>query len=93
MTTLDATEITDTSAKVGVEASGIAISARGVIYGTTLNPGITMTCGQGSGGFIILTGLTPSTKYYYKAFAYSQEDNNYGYGEVKSFTTTGRGGD
>ncbi len=89
--TSDVSEITDTSAKVGGVAYGASISTRGIVYGTQPNPARYKNSGKGTGAFtIILTGLTPSTKYYYKAWVLCQQ---YGWGEEKSFTTLARGGD
>jgi uncharacterized protein (TIGR02145 family) len=67
-----------------------AVTARGVCWSSTnTNPTITdsiTTNGTGSGGFTSnLTGLTPGTKYYIRAYATNSAGTAYGY--VISFTT------
>jgi uncharacterized protein (TIGR02145 family) len=72
------------------DAGGSSIIARGVVWGTSSGPTITgnkTTDGTGTGSFVCnLTGLTPSTTYYLRAYA----TNNTGtaYGNELSFTTT-----
>ena len=89
VSTTDASEITDTSAKVSGVADGASITLRGVVFDTTPNPAnYRYTFKGGAGAFTVnLRGLNPLTKYYYKAWAMNQ---SYGFGELKSFTTTGR---
>lgn len=92
VTTNDATNITITTATCGgnVSVDGeITVTAKGVCYGTSHNPTIENTHtsdGEGPGSFTSnLTGLSPSTKYYVRAYAQSGSD--IAYGEEKNFTT------
>jgi uncharacterized protein (TIGR02145 family) len=69
---------------------GSSVTARGVCWNTSTNPTIGLstktTDGSGTGSFTSsLTGLTPSTTYYVRAYA----TNGVGtaYGDEKSFTT------
>ena len=87
VTTLDASEITPNSAKVGGMVYGSSIGKRYVSYGTSPNDYDRFhDCGSGAGIFVtILTGLMPSTTYYYHAIA--SNDRGVSAGEEKSFTT------
>ena len=68
---------------------GLNVTARGVCWSTSPNPTISnshTTNGSGTGGFVSnLTGLSPTTTYYVRAYA----TNSYGtvYGNQRSFTT------
>src|SRR5690606_28708854 len=69
---------------------GLAVTDRGVVYGTSPNPDvdndIVVHTGTGGGTFSsLLTGLTPNTKYYYRAFATNSLGTSYG--EEQIFTT------
>ncbi|MBW6481356.1 MAG: hypothetical protein K0B37_18170 [Bacteroidales bacterium] len=68
---------------------GATITARGVCWNTAENPTINdnkTTDGQGSGEFSSnMTGLTPNTTYYVRAYATNSAGT--GYGEAISFTT------
>lgn len=93
-TTVDATDITSSSAKSGGSISsenGSAVTAKGVCYGTSSNPTISGTCtsdGTGPSSFISnLTGLSPNTTYYYRSFA--TNNNGTSYGAQKTLTTLG----
>ena len=64
------------------------ITSRGFMYGTDVN-NLTETVqstDETTDFAYTLTGLTPSTTYYYKAFATNSEGT--GYGDVMSFTTS-----
>ena len=86
-----ATAITANSASVSGTATGTDITARGVCYATTQNPTIANTVvntATGTGIFTAsLTGLTPSTTYFAKAFAINATGIEYG--SQISFTTPG----
>ncbi len=87
LTTTAVTGITSTSAISGgniTSDSGAAITNRGVVWSTLQNPtvdtneGITND-GTGSGVFTSnLTGLTPATSYYVRAFAINNAGTAYG---------------
>ncbi len=88
MITIDVRDITATSAVVGGVAYGTSIHKRGIYWSPHPDPTSTKFGGKGAGEFTItLSGLNPSTKYYYKAWMLSE---GYVYGEEKSFTTTNR---
>jgi uncharacterized protein (TIGR02145 family) len=83
---------TQTTATTGGNVTangGAAVTARGVAYGTTAAPTITgphTSDGTGDGVFTSsLTGLTPGTVYYVRAYATNTAGTSYG-SEV-SFTT------
>lgn len=84
--------ITQTSAASGGSISddgGAAITARGVVFSTTLNPTVSdnkTTNGSGLGSFTsTINGLTANTQYYLRAYA----TNSVGtaYGNLVEFTT------
>jgi len=86
------TNITHLAATAGgtvVNAGGAAILARGICYSTNPNPTITdpHTTVTGTLGHFTssLTGLTPNTAYYVRAYATTSNGN--GYGDVVPFTT------
>ena len=92
LTTNPATSITSTSAIVSGNISadgGANISARGIVWGTTTNPTLSasvLNLSSGTGAFSgTLSGLSPNTTYYIRAFA----TNNAGtaYGNQQSFST------
>ena len=93
VTTIDAINITQTSATSGgnVSAEGnTAINARGVCWDTVPNPNILqsphLVSGEGAGGFMLnITGLMPGTTYFMKAYAMS--NNMVYYGNEVHFTT------
>ncbi len=94
VTTRDASEITQTSAKSGGDVTdngGAEVTDRGVCWGTAADPilGSNKTSdGTGNGTFISsITDLTPSTFYYIRAYAINSE--GIGYGDQVSFTTSG----
>ena len=93
LTTNSITAITINSATSGgnITASGGAnITARGICYGTVSSPDISGTStsdGTGPGSFTSnMTGLTPNTLYYVRAYATNKVGTAYG-SEV-TFTTT-----
>lgn len=68
---------------------GNPVTSRGVCYGTASNPTIAnsvLTTGSGLGAFVsVISGLTPNTTYYVRAFATNAGGT--AYGSEKSFTT------
>lgn len=97
ITTKTATSITNTTASSGGNVTsdgGNNVTARGVCWSTVSNPTITntkTTDGAGTGSFTSsITGLTPNTTYYVRAYA----TNSIGtaYGSNLSFTTTSGSG-
>jgi hypothetical protein len=92
LTTAGVTQITQTTAQCGgtVDTDGGAdISLRGVCCATNPNPNlgdIVTQDGSGLGAFTSsITGLTPNTKYYVKAYASNKQGT--GYGTAMVFTT------
>lgn len=92
VTTATPTDVTSQSATCGGEVvsdGNETVTRRGVCYKTSQNPTISNQCvesGTGTGPFSCnLTGLSPNTKYYVKAFATNSEGT--AYGEQKEFTT------
>jgi uncharacterized protein (TIGR02145 family) len=92
LTTSSVSSITYTSVSGGGNISsdgGATVSARGLVYSTSTNPTLSntvFTIGSGTGSFSgTLTGLTPNTTYYVRAYA----TNSVGtaYGSLVSFTT------
>ena len=78
ITTSAITEITETYAKCGGEITadnGSPVLARGVCWGTSSNPDTTnnhTSDGTGTGTFAsVLSGLSPNTQYYVRAYATS----------------------
>ena len=93
LTTSNVTGITINSATTGgniTSSGGADITARGVCWGTSRNPVVTgshTTDGKGTGSFSSsITGLTPNTQYYVRAYATNSVGTAYG-NEV-SFTTS-----
>jgi uncharacterized protein (TIGR02145 family) len=92
VTTSDLSDILEFTATCGgtITLGSFSITERGVCYNTTGSPTInnyTITTGTGSGTYTSkLTGLTPNTKYYVRAYAIDSYDNCV-YGAAKSFTT------
>lgn len=92
VTTTAVSGLTTTTAVSGgnvTDDGGAEVTARGVCWGTSANPtvsGSKTTDGKGTGSFSSnLTGLTPGTKYYVRAYA----TNSVGtaYGNELDFTT------
>jgi phosphodiesterase/alkaline phosphatase D-like protein len=95
LTTVDATSITATTASSGgnITSDGNeTVTARGVCWGTALNPVISgshTTDGTGAGSFVSsLTGLTGGTTYHVRAYATNSEGT--AYGSDKTFATLGQ---
>ena len=91
--TTNATNITSTNAVCGGNVTtdgGFLVTARGVCYSTSPNPTISSphtSDGSGTGAYTShLTGLTPNTTYYYRAYATNA--NGTVYGEERSLVTT-----
>ncbi len=92
LTSTAVSSITSTAAVSGGNISndgGGTVSARGVCWGTTSNPlvsGSRTTDGTGTGAFTSsISGLSPSTTYYTRAYATNSSGTSYG--NVQSFTT------
>ena len=93
VTTAAVNAITQTSAGSGGNVTsdgGAGVTARGVCWGTSANPTIAnnkTTDGTGIGSFTSsLTGLTPGTTYYVRAYATNSAGT--GYGNQVTFTTS-----
>ena len=87
LTTNAVSSITSTSVNSGGNISsdgGAAVTARGLVYGTSANPTLSnsvLIIGSGTGSFSgSLTGLTPNTTYYVRAYATNTAGTNYGNG-------------
>ena len=94
LTTAAVTDITQTTAKSGgniTSDSGATVTARGICWSTNQTPTISdnkTTDGTGAGEFFsIMSGLSPNTTYYVRAYATNSSGT--GYGSVVSFTTQG----
>jgi DNA-binding beta-propeller fold protein YncE len=91
---LEIGDITSTSATVlgEVQAEGIEVRQKGVVYATTPMPEVdaadVFEAGEGAGAFsATLENLSPATRYYVRAYAQSWQGLHYG--EERSFTTEG----
>jgi len=82
--------ITATSGGDITNDGGFPVTARGICYSTSPNPtiaDITVSSGSGIGTFVSnMTGLSPTTTYYVRAFATNAKGT--GYGNEITFTTT-----
>ena len=94
VTTTAISLITTTNASTGGNVTsdgGYSVTARGVCWSTSVNPTITnskTTDGAGTGSFTSsITGLSPNTTYYVRAYATNSSGTAYGYNQ--SFTTSG----
>jgi len=92
-----ATAVSVASAAVGgqvIGQGGSAVTARGVCYGTSASPKVTdntVASGAGTGTFnVSLTGLSPATTYYVRAYAVNATGT--AYGNQVSFRTEGAAG-
>ncbi len=92
VTTTNVTNITQNSAVSGgnvTSSGGASVTARGVCWSTSQNPSISgnhTTNGSGTGSFISnITGLSPNTTYYVRAYATNSAGTSYG--NELSFTT------
>lgn len=98
LTTSTVSNITTTDATCGGNVTtdgGAAVTARGVCWNTTQNPTLSMTKanngstvnGSGIGSFTSsITGLSPGTTYYVRAYATNSKGT--AYGSQTQFTTT-----
>jgi hypothetical protein len=94
ISTLSASSITTTTATSGGNVSsdeGAAVTSRGVVWSTNTNPTISLTTktsnGSGIGTFSsALTGLSPNTTYYVRAYATNSAGT--AYGNETTFTTS-----
>ena len=93
VTTSEVSQITQTSAVSGGNVTnngGTDVTARGIYWGTSQNPesGPNKTIdGAGNGTFASnITGLTPNTLYYIKAYATNSEGTSFG--SQVNFTTS-----
>jgi uncharacterized protein (TIGR02145 family) len=94
--TTNVTSVTETTAESGgtiTDDGGKTVTARGVCWSTAINPTIDnskTTDGTGAGNYASsVTGLTPGTTYYLRAYATNSDGT--GYGSAMSFTTTPSG--
>ncbi len=85
LTTSSVSSITSTFANAGGNISsdgGASVLARGLVYGTATNPTLSnsvLIIGSGTGSFSgSLTGLTPNTTYYIRAYATNSSGTGYG---------------
>jgi hypothetical protein len=86
VTTIPISEITSTTAKSGGIVTGdcgSVVTARGVVWSTNTNPTISLTTktsnGTGTGSFSTsLSGLSPNTTYYIRAYAINATGPGYG---------------
>ena len=93
LTTIPISDITSTTAKSGGIVTGdcgSVVTTRGVVWSTSPNPTISLTTKtsneSGIGSFTSsLTGLTPNTTYYVKAYA--TNEFGIGYGQEIAVTT------
>ncbi|MEX0997628.1 MAG: hypothetical protein WDZ45_11305 [Flavobacteriaceae bacterium] len=96
VTTADVINITNNSAQSGgnvTDDGDSTVTSRGICWSTSPNPTTannTTNNGSGLGSFISqLSGLSPNTTYYVRAYATNSEGT--GYGNQASFTTQGSG--
>jgi len=92
VTTYDPSNVNATTATCGGDVtsdSGASVTARGICWGTSPNPTISgshTSDGTGTGSFTShITGLTPNTTYYVRAYATNSAGT--AYGEQKIFNT------
>ncbi|MCR5660220.1 MAG: hypothetical protein K6G25_12960 [Bacteroidales bacterium] len=93
VTTSEVSNITQTTAQGGGDVTddgGLAVTERGICWGTSHNPttgGSHATSGEGTGSYICnMTGLTQNTTYYVRAYATNAEGTSYG--DEVSFKTS-----
>jgi len=94
VTTVSVTSITTNLATINAEVNnqgGGTVTERGVVWSTSTNPTISLKTktsnGSGTGSFYSsLSGLSPSTTYYVRAYATNSVGT--GYGNEITFTTT-----
>jgi uncharacterized protein (TIGR02145 family) len=97
LTTAAVTSITETTAQSGgniIGDGGAEVTARGVCWNTSEDPDLSdlhTNDGSGTGEFISeITGLTPNTDYYVRAYATNSSGTSYG--ENEGFTTAQESG-
>ncbi len=97
LTTATVTNVTQTTAECGgniTSDGGAAVTARGVCWSTNALPTIAdseTTDSSGTGSYAsAISGLTPNTPYYVRAYATNSAGT--GYGDEKSFTTESQSG-
>ena len=85
LTTTSVSSISSTSVNGGgniTSDGGAAISARGLVYGTSTNPTLSntvLTIGSGTGSFSgSITDLNPNTTYYIRSYASNSAGTGYG---------------
>ncbi len=85
LTTTEVTDITQTTAKSGgniTSDGGAVVTERGVCWSTNPTPTISdnkTTDGEGTGAFVSsISGLTPNTTYYVRAYATNSSGTGYG---------------
>jgi uncharacterized protein (TIGR02145 family) len=98
ISTTSVTSITQITARSGGDINtnsltGISVTARGVCWSTSANPTITLATktsdGGGYGHFSSsITGLTPNTTYFVRAYATNNISSGTIYGNEEVFTTT-----
>lgn len=97
VTTISVSDITSKSAKSRGNVTsdgGSTVTERGIVWSTSVNPTLSssnkLVCGNGKGCFTTsITGLTPNTKYYVRAYAINSKGTSYG--EQVLFTTDAEG--
>jgi len=82
VTTASASSVSSSSAVLGGNVTadgGATVTSRGVAYGTSSNPTSGTSIGSGTGSFSeTISGLTPGTLYYARAYATNSVGTNYG---------------
>jgi uncharacterized protein (TIGR02145 family) len=99
VTTSSVSSITETTASSGgsvTDDGGANVTARGVVWSTSQNPTVQSNDGMTTDGSSVgsftsnLTGLSPGTRYYVRAYATNSAGT--AYGEQREFTTAAGGG-
>ena len=82
VTTNSASSISSSGATLGGNVTadgGASVTARGIAYGTSSNPTSGVSSGSGTGAFSqSISGLTPGTRYYARAYATNSVGTAYG---------------
>ncbi len=97
VTTAQITDITQNTALCGGNVTsdgGATVLERGICWGMNHEPNISgshIANGDGTGSYtVLMTGLTPGTVYYVRAYAVNSQGTNYG--DEMHFTTLSGGG-